>query len=48
MNRPLGDSLPWRNWAGDVFCSPAAIEHPSSVAEISSAIARVLGPVGDG
>lgn len=28
----------WRNWAGDEHCLPAAIEHPSSIEEISAAI----------
>jgi FAD-linked oxidoreductase len=32
----------WRNWAGDESCRPAAIERPSSVAEISEAIQRAV------
>ena len=38
MSRPIGDALPWRNWAGDERCLPAAIEHPSSIEELSAAI----------
>jgi L-gulono-1,4-lactone dehydrogenase len=30
----------WRNWAGDEGCAPAAIEHPSSVAELADAVVR--------
>jgi L-gulono-1,4-lactone dehydrogenase len=30
----------WRNWAGDQRCSPAAIEHPGSIAEIAAAVER--------
>jgi FAD-linked oxidoreductase len=30
----------WRNWAGDEGCAPAAIEHPSSVAELADAVLR--------
>jgi FAD-linked oxidoreductase len=30
----------WRNWAGDERCAPAAIERPSSVAEIAAALER--------
>jgi FAD-linked oxidoreductase len=30
----------WRNWAGDERCTPAAVEHPGSVEEISHAVAR--------
>jgi hypothetical protein len=34
----------WHNWAGDERCRPAKIEQPSSLQELSSAIARA----GDG
>jgi FAD-linked oxidoreductase len=30
----------WRNWAGDQRCTPAAIERPDSLEEVSHAIAR--------
>lgn len=30
----------WRNWAGDQACSPAAVEHPVSVAEVAEAVER--------
>ncbi|HEY3827709.1 MAG TPA: D-arabinono-1,4-lactone oxidase [Solirubrobacteraceae bacterium] len=30
----------WRNWAGDQSCRPAAIERPSSIAEIAAALER--------
>jgi FAD-linked oxidoreductase len=30
----------WRNWAGDERCAPAAIERPSSIAEIAAALER--------
>lgn len=30
----------WRNWAGDQACRPAAIEHPTSAAEVAGAIGR--------
>ena len=30
----------WRNWAGDQACSPAAVEHPRSVAEVVEAVGR--------
>jgi L-gulono-1,4-lactone dehydrogenase len=30
----------WRNWAGDEGCTPAAIEHPSSTAELADAVVR--------
>ncbi len=30
----------WRNWAGDQVCRPAAVEHPTSAAEVAEAIAR--------
>ncbi len=30
----------WRNWAGDERCTPAAIERPSSIAEIAAALER--------
>ncbi|MGH3949740.1 MAG: FAD-binding protein, partial [Pseudonocardiaceae bacterium] len=30
----------WRNWAGDQTCRPAAVEKPSSQAELSTAIHR--------
>ncbi len=33
-------AAPWRNWAGDERCTPAAVQHPGSVEEISRAIAR--------
>ncbi len=30
----------WRNWAGDERCAPAAIERPSSIAEVAAALER--------
>ena len=30
----------WRNWAGDQQCVPAAVEHPGSVDELRSVVAR--------
>jgi L-gulonolactone oxidase len=33
----------WRNWAGDQLCRPAAIERPSSIDELSAAIAQAGG-----
>src|ERR1700691_6060505 len=30
----------WRNWAGDQRCRPAAIERPTSIAEITAALER--------
>jgi len=30
----------WSNWAGDQHCTPAAIERPSSIAEIAAALER--------
>lgn len=30
----------WRNWAGDQACRPAAIEHPTSAAEVARSIGR--------
>jgi L-gulono-1,4-lactone dehydrogenase len=30
----------WRNWAGDQACTPAAIEHPASAAEVADAVRR--------
>jgi L-gulono-1,4-lactone dehydrogenase len=30
----------WRNWAGDQRCAPAAIERPTSIAEIAAALER--------
>ena len=30
----------WRNWAGDQRCQPAAIEHPSSRAQLGEIVAR--------
>ena len=30
----------WRNWAGDQACSPAAVEHPGTRAELVDAIGR--------
>ena len=32
--------IQWRNWAGDERCAPAAIERPSSIAEIAAALER--------
>jgi len=34
-----GSAVRWRNWAGDQLCRPAAIEHPGSIDELSTAIA---------
>ncbi len=34
------DVAEWRNWAGDECCQPAAIERPSSIAEIVAALER--------
>jgi L-gulono-1,4-lactone dehydrogenase len=42
MSEP-NDSNPrtqWRNWAGDEGCVPAAIEHPSSLAELADVVVR--------
>jgi L-gulono-1,4-lactone dehydrogenase len=33
----------WRNWAGDQRCSPAAIERPTSLAELREIVARAAG-----
>jgi FAD-linked oxidoreductase len=30
----------WRNWAGDQVCTPALVERPSSIEELSAAITR--------
>jgi L-gulonolactone oxidase len=30
----------WRNWAGDEGCAPAAIERPSSLAQLAEAVGR--------
>ena len=30
----------WRNWAGDQRCTPAAVEHPASIDELSAAVAK--------
>ncbi len=37
MSEPIGE---WRNWAGDQRCAPAAIERPTSIAEIAAALER--------
>jgi FAD-linked oxidoreductase len=37
--RAAGETT-WRNWAGDERCRPAAVELPSSVEEVSEAVAR--------
>jgi FAD-linked oxidoreductase len=34
---------PWRNWAGDERCTPATVERPGSLEEVSRAIARAAG-----
>jgi L-gulono-1,4-lactone dehydrogenase len=36
----VGGVAEWRNWAGDERCTPAAIERPSSIAEIAAALER--------
>ncbi len=33
----------WRNWAGDQSCTPASIERPRSIEELSAAIVRAGG-----
>jgi L-gulono-1,4-lactone dehydrogenase len=33
-------AVTWRNWAGDQLCRPSAIERPSSIGELSDAIAQ--------
>src|SRR4029077_1295672 len=33
-------SARWRNWAGDESCAPAAIERPSSMAELADVVVR--------
>jgi L-gulonolactone oxidase len=35
---PHESSAQWRNWAGDERCTPAAIERPRSIEELSAAI----------
>ncbi len=37
MSEPIGE---WRNWAGDERCAPAAIERPTSIAEIAAVLER--------
>lgn len=37
---PHTSAAAWRNWAGDERCTPAAILHPTSLEELSSAIER--------
>ncbi len=37
MSEPIGE---WRNWARDERCVPAAIERPTSIAEIAAALER--------
>ena len=39
-NGPQHSGARWRNWAGDERCSPALIESPSSVQELSAALER--------
>jgi FAD-linked oxidoreductase len=39
-NDPHKRTADWRNWAGDERCCPAAVEIPSSIEEVSEAIAR--------
>ena len=38
--RSSGGLPEWRNWAGDQRCRPAAIERPTSIAEITAALER--------
>jgi L-gulono-1,4-lactone dehydrogenase len=33
----------WSNWCGDQRCAPSALAHPSSIDELSDAIARAAG-----
>src|SRR5262249_11888080 len=33
----------WRNWTGDERCTPAAIERPASLDQLSAAIAAARG-----
>jgi L-gulonolactone oxidase len=42
LQEPLtaGRAPPWRNWAGDEGCRPAAIERPGSLAELTAAVGR--------
>jgi L-gulonolactone oxidase len=40
MTATVADIPEWRNWAGDERCAPAAIERPSSIAEIAAALER--------
>lgn len=38
--KPSAGAPPWRNWAGDQVCRPAAIEYPADAAEVARAIER--------
>ncbi len=40
MSTPGNGVSQWRNWAGDERCTPAAIERPSTIAEIGAAVER--------
>ncbi len=40
MTATVDGAPEWRNWAGDEHCAPAAIERPSSIAEIAAALSR--------
>ncbi len=40
MTAPGAGVPEWQNWAGDQRCAPAAIERPSSIAEIAAALER--------
>jgi FAD-linked oxidoreductase len=37
---PAGATPQWHNWAGDQRCLPAAVERPTSIAEIAAALER--------
>jgi L-gulono-1,4-lactone dehydrogenase len=39
-NDPHERAVDWRNWAGDEHCRPATVEIPSSLEQISEAMAR--------
>ncbi len=40
MSTSAAQAPDWRNWAGDQRCRPAAIEWPSTIAEIAAAVER--------
>ncbi len=40
MTAPVVGVSAWRNWARDQRCAPAAIERPTSIAEIAAALER--------